>query len=247
MALRDEKSLTFIKLALISVVVGVVGGLLVYLTPPWFPEAASVEADRHDLLYLTLMIVSSLIMGVVVTFLVYSMWKFRRREDDFSDGPPIHGHTKLEVLWTLVPTAIVVGLAIYAGVVLERNEALADDRLRVEVTARQFIWTFHYADEDVDSTVLVLPLGREAEFDVTAPDDDVIHSFFVPEFRVKQDANPGIVRRTVATPTKLGTYPLICTELCGLGHAQMRAVVRVVPADEFERWLETQRNEGGPA
>jgi cytochrome c oxidase subunit 2 len=230
-ALRDEKSLTFIKLALISVVVGVVGGLLVYLTPPWFPEAASVEADRHDLLYLTLMIVSSLIMGVVVTFLVYS----------------IHGHTKLEVLWTLVPTAIVVGLAIYAGVVLERNEALADDRLRVEVTARQFIWTFHYADEDVDSTVLVLPLGREAEFDVTAPDDDVIHSFFVPEFRVKQDANPGIVRRTVATPTKLGTYPLICTELCGLGHAQMRAVVRVVPADEFERWLETQRNEGGPA
>ncbi len=227
--------------------IGALGAVAVWLTPSWFPVAAATQADRQDTLYFVMMVIASFIMAIVVTFLVYSMWKFRRPDDDFSDGPPIHGHTALEIFWTAVPTFIVLGLAVYGAVVLYKNEEVSSNRLVVDVTGRQFAWSFHYPKQQIDSGVLMLPVGRETEFRIHGVEGDVIHSFYVPQFRVKQDAVPGITTRTYATPTRIGTYSLICTELCGIGHSQMRAVVQVVSAVDFEKWISQQREAASAA
>jgi cytochrome c oxidase subunit II len=225
----------------VSLVLGAIGSAVVWLTPNWSGTAAAVQAGRVDTLYLVLMIISAFIMAIVVTFLVYSMIAFRRRLDDFSDGPPIHGHTALEIFWTAVPTLIVIGLAFYGAIVLYKNESVSSDRLVVDVTGRQFAWSFKYPAQDITPPFMVLPIGREVEFRIHGVEGDVIHSFYVPEFRVKQDAVPGIVTKTFATPTRRGTYPLICTELCGIGHSQMRSVVKVVSNAAFERWVSQER------
>jgi cytochrome c oxidase subunit 2 len=236
-----------VKLGLISVVIGLVGCAFVWLTPSWFTPAASVQADRHDTLYTALMLVSAVILGLVVTFLVYMVWKFRVRPgEELLDGPPIHGNTKLEIVWTLIPLAIVIGFAGYGAIVLHDNEAVASDHVVVGVTARQFAWSFDYEGGKVKSPVLVLPKGRQTEFHVTSLIHDVIHSFYVPEFRIQANAVPGHITRTWVTPTKLGTYQVICLELCGIGHAQMRAVVRVVSQQDFDTWLAQQQGAVDP-
>jgi cytochrome c oxidase subunit II len=91
--------------------------------------------------------------------------------------------------------------------------------------------------------VLVLEKGRPTQFDITSDVHDVIHSFYVPQFRVKSDAVPGLITHTYATPTRVGTYTLICTELCGPGHSLMRAVVRVMSATDFKAWLATMKSQ----
>ncbi|MDX6523859.1 MAG: cytochrome c oxidase subunit [Gaiellales bacterium] len=226
-----------LKVGVVSLVLGAIGTIAILVTPSWFPVAAAVQADRQDGLYLALMIMSSFIMAIVTTFLVYSVWKFRARPgDENRDGPPLHGNTMLEIIWTVVPTVIVVAFAIAGGVVLVRNETTFKNELVVHVQAQQFVWTFSYAN-GVKSPVLVLEKDRPTEFDITSLMHDVIHSFYVPQFRVKSDAVPGQLTRTYATPDRIGTYTLICTELCGPGHSLMRAEVRVLSRADFEKWL----------
>jgi cytochrome c oxidase subunit II len=227
-----------VKIGLVAIVLGTVGSVFSWLTlGDWFPVQASVQAERQDTLYLALMIMSSYIFALVVVFLVYSIWKFRVPLDDTRDGPPIHGHTLLEVVWTLIPLAIVLSFAVYGSVVLIKNEAKpGKDGLVVGVQGQQFAWTFTYPN-GVKTGILYLPVGQEIQFNITAREDDVIHSFYVPEFRVKADAVPGVINHTYAHTTRVGTYQLICTELCGIGHSLMRAVVRVLPEKNFNTWL----------
>jgi cytochrome c oxidase subunit 2 len=126
-----------------------------------------------------------------------------------------------------------------SAVVLARNGQAGPRPLEVTAVGQQFAWRFEYPDEDVTSGELVLPVGREARFTMRAL--DVIHSFWVPEFGQKMDAVPGIRTTILATPTRTGEFRVICTELCGLGHATMRAKARVVSEQEFEAWLEERR------
>jgi cytochrome c oxidase subunit 2 len=229
--------LSALKVGVVSLVLGAIGSIAILVTPSWFPVAAAVQAERQDWLYLALMIMSSFIMAIVTTFLVYSVWKFRARPgDENRDGPPLHGNTMLEIGWTIIPTVIVVAFAIVGGVVLVRNETTFKNELVVDVQAEQFTWTFTYSN-GVKSPVLVLENNRPTQFDISSLPHDVIHSFYVPQFRVKSDAVPGQITRTYATPNRIGTYTLICTELCGPGHSLMRAVVRVVTPAQFEKWL----------
>ncbi|MDX6594484.1 MAG: cytochrome c oxidase subunit [Gaiellales bacterium] len=230
-----------LKVGVVSLIVGAIFTIAILVTPSWFPTQASVEAERQDLLYLALMIMSAFIMGIVITFLGYCIWKFRARPgDEERDGPPIHGHTTLEIVWTVIPTIIVLGFAVAGGVVLVRNETKAPDHLNVQVQAQQFAWTFKY-EGGVQSPILMLPVDRNVEFDITSLQNDVIHSFYVPQFRVKQDAVPGIVTHTYATPTREGTYAVICTELCGAGHSLMRAPVQVLSQEAFNSWLKQEQ------
>jgi cytochrome c oxidase subunit 2 len=122
-----------------------------------------------------------------------------------------------------------------------RNDAAASDALRVQVTARQFAWLFTYPN-DVSSGSLRLPRGRDTVLELRAL--DVLHSFWVPEFGQKQDAVPGELTKVTITPTKTGTFPVICTELCGLGHSVMRSEVEVMEPDAFDAWLEEQAEAG---
>jgi cytochrome c oxidase subunit 2 len=218
----------------------------VALLLPWLPQAASREAGRIDFVFWFVIAICIAIFAVVVAAMVYAIARFRVREDDFEDGPPIHGHTGLEITWTVIPFALVTSIAIVSAIVLSRNDAQAQDTLRVNVTAQQFAFTFDYPDaKNVTSPVLRLPEGRSVELYMRSL--DVIHSVFVPQFGQKEDVVPGLVTTLHITPDRLGTFPLECTELCGLGHSLMRTEAIVMKPTAFDAWLRQQAKAAAPA
>ena len=217
-------------------------GVAIGLAIDWFPTDATSSADQIDVLYDVLVIVSVPIFVLVMTIAIYSVIRFRARPGDKSDGAPIHGNARLEVIWVVVPTIIVSVLAAYAWIVLDDVEAKKDNELVVDVYGQQFAWRFNYPQrggDPVKSEQLVLPVNRPVYFRIHS--DDVIHSFWVPEFRLKSDAVPGITTKVRVTPDKIGTYRVVCTELCGLGHATMRQTVRVVEPGEFDTYIRKQQ------
>jgi cytochrome c oxidase subunit 2 len=217
----------------------------VALVPTWLPEDASQQAGRIAFTFWFVIAICIFIFAIVAAVMVYSVVKFRVRDDDFEDGPPIHGHTGLEITWTIIPFVLVTAIAIVSAIVLSRNDAQARDTLRVDVTAQQFEFTFSYPDAgNVTSPVLMLPKGRSVELYMRA--EDVIHSVFVPEFSVKEDIVPGLVTQLHVTPTRLGTFPLECTELCGLGHSLMRSQAVVMEPAAFNSWLKKQEKSAAP-
>ncbi|HWK27687.1 MAG TPA: cytochrome c oxidase subunit II [Solirubrobacter sp.] len=211
----------------------------------WFPPAASKEAGPVDTLWHVLLIFSIPIFVGVTVVVGFAILRFRMRPGEENlDGPPIHGNTRLEVVWTAIPAIILVGLCTYSFVVLEDVEAVSGKPVEVRVVGEQFAWTY-FVDQngkEVASNDLHLPVGRQVRF--TLQSKDVLHDFWVPAFRIKKDAVPGIDVKYTVTPSKVGTYPVVCAELCGLGHAVMRSSVTVEPQDKYEAWL---ANVGKPA
>ena len=202
----------------------------------WLPEPASRQAGRIDFLYWLATGISIFVFAVVTAVMIYSIVHFRVRPGDDTDGPPIHGNTRLEIAWTLIPTLLVIVIGVASAIVLSQNSNAGSNPLIVKVTAQQFSWQFAYPHNgNVRSAVLRLPLNRTVELQMETR--DVIHSFWVPEFAQKQDVVPGLVTTLVITPDRIGTYPVICTELCGLGHAVMRSEAIVMSAAGFEAWV----------
>jgi len=234
------------------VIVGAIAsaiGIVLALVIDWFPADAADQAGPIDTLYDVLMIVSVPVFVLVTTVVLFAVWRFRMRPgQEKQDGPPIHGNTRLEVIWTAVPAILLVSLCSYAYAVLHDIETKHDDQLVVHVTGQQFAWRFRYPQAGgraIETTALVLPKDRPVLFKVHA--EDVIHDFWVPAFRVKIDAVPGITTEVRATPTRLGRYPVVCAELCGLGHAVMRSTVSVVSPAAYDRWLARQSAPAGGA
>jgi cytochrome c oxidase subunit II len=220
--------------------IGIVSGgvaAAVALAIPWLPVDASREAGRIDFVFWFVVTICIVIFAVVAAAILYSVVRFRAAPDDLSDGPPIHGNTALEITWTLIPTVLVTAIGIVSAIVLSKNDALAKNAFRVNVVAQQFTWTFKYPD-GVTSSTLELPKGRETQLRFTSL--DVIHAFFVPEFRENEDIVPGLTTTINVTPTRAGTYPVICNELCGLGHATMRSTAVVMEPAAFDKWLASQ-------
>jgi cytochrome c oxidase subunit II len=227
-----------ITIGVFAAIVGTAGALLI----PWFPTNAAGAADKVDTLYDVLLIVSVPIFVLVMTVAIYSVWRFRARPGDTGDGAPIHGNTRLEVIWVTIPFLLVTGLAIYGWVTLNDIEAKQPDELLVNVTGQQFTWHFEYPQQKVTSSDLVLPVDRPVHFKIHTK--DVIHSFWVPQFRLKSDAVPGITTRIRLTPDRIGNYEVVCAELCGIGHATMRNAVHVVSKRGFDAWIAKQRGGG---
>ncbi len=230
------------QMFLIGVVASALGIALGILID-WFPTPASTQADRIDTLYDVLVIASVPVFVLVTVVILFSVWKFRQQPgEELADGPPIHGNTRLEVIWTAIPAIVLVALCSYAYVVLTDIEEARADEMRIEVVGQQFAWTFSYPQPDgrpIRTTELYLPRDRPVYFNVRSL--DVIHDFWVPAFRMKVDAVPGINTFYRVTPSRLGAYPVVCAELCGLGHAFMRQTARVVEPADFGRWLADQR------
>jgi cytochrome c oxidase subunit II len=255
---------SIVRVVAIGVLVGIASAAVAIFIP-WLPEQASKEGERIDFVFWFTTVICIVIFAVVAAVSIYSVLKFRAPPDDDSDGPPIHGHTGLEIAWTAIPAALVTAISIVSAVALAQNSNLPEDRLVVEVTARQFAWSFAYppqerAKRNSDemlcklppeqpncpmSSVLRIPRGTTVELREQAL--DVLHSFWVPEFRQKQDAVPGEVTRVQITPTKTGEYPVICAELCGLGHAAMRTKSIVLEQPAFDRWLRAQQRSLRPS
>lgn len=212
---------------------------IVLFLVPWFPTDASTQASNTRTLYDVLLIATVPIFVIVVTVVGYCVWKFRMKPgEEEKDGPPIHGNTRLEVVWTALPAVLILSMCGYSYAVLRSNEASHANEMTVNVTARQFAFEFSYPQSNGKQKVspeLYLPKGRPVVFQLRSL--DVIHSFFVPEFSEKLDAVPGITTTLRVTPTRLGTYAAECTELCGPGHSFMRAPVHVVTPAAFTAWL----------
>jgi cytochrome c oxidase subunit II len=229
-----------VQLVAIGVVIGVALTLVAVLFQ-WLPTSASEEFDRIQALYWFATWISIPIFSLVAAVVIFSVWKWRVPLDDDADGPPIHGHTGLEIAWTAVPALLVIAIGIFSAVVLARNGEAGNRPMEVEALGQQFAWKFTYGDfDDLQSGELVLPLGREVRF--TMRSVDVIHSFWVPNFGQKMDAVPGTETEILVTPNELGEFEVVCTELCGLGHATMRAAARVVEPAEFDAWVQEQQS-----
>jgi cytochrome c oxidase subunit 2 len=241
-----------VVLGVIASIIGVVLGLLIN----WFPAQGSEQSKKIDTFWDVLIICSVPIFVLVASVVIVSVIKFRMRpgEEDL-DGPPIHGNTRLEVIWTSLPATMLIALCAYAYIVLHDIEKAPAKNLgpemHVKVIGRQFTWAFEYTGKDgkkFQTTQLYVPEGKSVRFDVVSL--DVLHDFWVPAWRMKIDAVPGITTHYRITPVKTGktkTYPVVCAELCGLGHAFMRQTAHVLPQAAFNAWLAKQSGGGAPA
>jgi cytochrome c oxidase subunit 2 len=229
---------------LFGIIAGAIAGAVAAFIP-WLPDWAGKEADRIGFVFWFTTAIAIGIFALVASIIAYSVWKFRAPPEDDLDGPPIHGHTGLEIVWTAVPAVLVTAISIVSAIVLAQNSRAGSSPLEVQVTGQQFAWSFTYPDGNTYGQLRV-PVGRHTKLLITSK--DVIHSFWVPQLAQKQDAVPGQVNELVITPTRQGTFPVICTELCGLGHALMRSSAIVMSQADFTKW---QRNPsagaGGPA
>ena len=219
-------------------------GILVGNLLHWFPKASSTQAIKLGHLWDVLVAASAPMFGIVATMVIFSVLKWRMRPgEEHLDGPPIHGNTRLEVFWTAIPALMLVSLCSYAYIVLhniEKAPAKGPER-KIMVTGQQFAWTFTYNEngKTFNTTELYLPAGRSVKFQIRSK--DVIHDFWVPDFRMKIDAVPGITtsyRITPRDPQALGNHDIVCAELCGLGHAYMRSVVHVLKPAAFTAWVQ---------
>jgi cytochrome c oxidase subunit II len=238
---RDEKTpvVWMVIHGLIASAIGIAAGLAI----EWFPEQASTQAGPIDHLYDVLIWTSVPVFVTVTIIVLFSVRNFKMRPgEEQLDGPPIHGNTRLEVIWTAIPAIVLVVLCSYAWVVLNDIEEAQANEMRINVVGQQFAWTFEYPQsggKPIKSTQLYLPNDRPVRFYVKAL--DVIHDFWVPAFRMKIDAVPGIETKYRITPNRLGTYPVVCAELCGLGHSVMRSTAHVITPAKFNAWIAEQK------
>jgi len=231
-----------------GLVAAILSGVLAYLffRIDFVPQQASAESQAIDAFIRLLFSIASVFFAVITTVLAYVLIFFRARPGDAADGPPIKGKPALEVTWTILPLLIVTGLAVHGGMVLDEITAPGSPQseLVVDVTAARFSWQFEYPEFGISSYELQLPVDRRVLFNIES--EDVVHSFWVPEFGPKQDAVPGMTTQLRITPTKVGRYMVICSQLCGDGHTYMMAPVQVKSPGDFQDWVTQQQQQQGP-
>jgi cytochrome c oxidase subunit 2 len=252
----------------------VLTGLWVGQNVNLLPVDASANAPVYDELFKVLFSIGTILFIGIVGLIVYSLVRFRRRAGETGDGAAIEGNLPLEILWTAIPAVVVLFVGIYSYDIYDRmggmtplndhsmhSMAGSEERtwggispvsldgdpaiapLPVDVTAMQFAFIFHYPDSDITSGELHVPVGQPVALQMKAL--DVIHAFWVPQFRLKQDVIPGQPTLLSFTPTRAGQYPIVCAELCGWGHYKMKGRVTFEPRAAFDAWLERKYAEQG--
>lgn len=267
------------------------------------PEQVSLQAPLVDRFFDLMVTIAAALFFIVQGALVLFLIQYRRRAGDDTDGSPIEGNIPLEIVWTAIPSVIVVGLGIYSvqvyadmggiqppdpsmamahhqthsdhdgggmlggsaiaapllddgtsadaadlpepdvqlaqGLGITGNPGQAEPDLVVNVQGLQYAWLFNYPNSGITTGELHVPIGQDVKLNISAM--DVIHSFWVPQFRLKQDAIPGKDTYLRFTATKTGTYPVVCAELCGGYHGSMRTSVVVHSPEEYEAWVSDNR------
>jgi cytochrome c oxidase subunit 2 len=202
------------------------------------PVAASLQAVPIDWMFDLEFKVIAFLFALIVVLMVYSIVVFRRKPGDMTDAPHREGNSRLEVTWTVIPLITVLVFSVLGSRSLAETQAIGESVMEVNVIGSQWSWRFEYPETGIVSTELRLPVDKQALLRMSST--DVIHSFWVPEFRVKQDALPGgedMVRELRVTPTRVGEYKVRCAEMCGLQHAYMEAPVIVQPDADFQAWV----------
>jgi cytochrome c oxidase subunit II len=207
------------------------------------PVEASAQAVPIDWLWNLEIATISFLFALIMVPLVYSLVVFRRKTGDTTDAEHMEGNTRLEITWTILPLFLVVVFAYLGAANLAETRRVDPEAVVVKVTARQWSWTFEYPPDPnsgvaVTSDELHLLVGKQVLLQMNST--DVIHSFWVPEFRVKQDVVPGRITQLRITPTLLGNYKVRCAELCGTSHAYMEKPVIVSSQADFDTWMSDQ-------
>jgi cytochrome c oxidase subunit 2 len=214
---------------------------------PVTPESPNAEGIRQSYLFVSIFTFSIflLVEGLLIAF----VYRYRRQKRPrFEDGAQVHGATRLELAWTAFPVIVLFLIGAFVFIELpgikDVPEATAgEEQLEIEVTGRQFYWQYEYPNGVVAIDHMRAPAGVPVSLQVTAPDSDVVHSWWIPALGGKIDAIPGVTTDTWFEATSEGTYAGQCAELCGLEHANMLASVEVMSRDEFDAWLEQQRQD----
>lgn len=184
------------------------------------------------------LVVMCFLFSLIIVPMFYSLVVFRRRKGDTSDGEHMEGNTTLEIAWTVLPLVLVFAFAYMGAYSLAEVRRVDPNARIINVRAQQFTWTFEYPQYGFFSKELHLPVDQQVVLKLTS--SDVIHSFWVPEFRVKQDVVPGRITDYIVTPTLNGSYKVRCAELCGTSHAYMENLVLVENQDDFDAWVAGQ-------
>jgi cytochrome c oxidase subunit 2 len=202
---------------------------------PLFPEQASTVAGQVDALLFFLLGISVfftlLIAGLIIVFMV----RYRRRPENVDYVPETHGSLALEGLWTAIPFGIAMVIFFWAASIFATIHRAPDDAIPIDVVGKQWMWKLQHMEGKREINELHIPVGRPVKLTMTS--EDVIHSFYVPAFRVKQDAVPGRYTALTVLPTRVGTYELHCSEYCGTDHARMGGKVVVMAPAAFSAWL----------
>jgi cytochrome c oxidase subunit 2 len=200
------------------------------------PVVASREAEIENAAFVLMTAASVPVLLLVVVPMVYAAVRFRARPGDpDGDGPPIHGHRRFELAWVALSLVAVAGLALYGSIGILEIRGSEPPTLEVHAIASQWKWEFEYPGTRVKAKELTLPAGERVHIVITAK--DVVHSFSIPAFGVKQDAVPGRETYFNVTPTFTGEYGAQCAEMCGVGHTLMQVEVRVLEPAAFDAWL----------
>jgi cytochrome c oxidase subunit 2 len=208
---------------------------------PVAPESPNAEGIRDSWLFVS--IFTGAIFLLVEGLLIAFIWKYRRQKRPrFEDAAQVHGATRLELAWTAGPVLVLALIAAFVflelpGIKDVPDAAAGEEQLEIEVTGRQFYWEYEYPNGVVAVDTLRAPVGVPVRLEVTAPEQDVIHSWWIPSLGGKIDAIPGVTNETWFQAENEGTYTGQCAELCGLEHARMLATVEVVSQEEFDAWL----------
>jgi cytochrome c oxidase subunit 2 len=230
-------------LIIVSIVAAALSAVLAYLSfhADLIPYPASVERESIDSFVKILFGIASVFFAVIITVFVYSLIFFRQRPGATGDGSPIKGNAPLERAWTIIPLVIVLVLAAYGGVVLNKITSAGPpgSEMEINVTAQRFSWQFFYPAYNVTSFELYVPVNQRLHFVMQSK--DVVHSFWVQEWGPKQDIVPGMTTEVRYTPNVIGQYLVECSQLCGYGHTYMTAPVFVTSSADFQTWVTQQQ------
>lgn len=210
----------------------------------WIPEVASNLAGKVDGVLLTITLLSLFFFVLITVILVVFAVKYRRKRDD-EETPYITGSEPLEIIWTVIPSILLIALFVYGFVVYKEMRTPPADSVDITVTGKQWLWTFDYYNGKKTLNELYVEQNRPVRLVMMS--DDVLHSFFVPGFRVKQDVLPGRYVQLWFTPTKIGTFDIFCAEYCGTGHSVMLGKVNVLSPEAYDIWENGLPGEGGGA
>jgi len=208
-----------------------------------FPEQASTMAGRVDALFLFLCAITLFFAGLIATLIVVFMVRYRRRSED-ERPEEIHGSTALELFWTVIPFGIVMVVFFWGASLYASLKRPPDDAIPIDVVGKQWMWKLQHREGRREIDSLHVPVGRPVKLTITS--EDVIHGFYIPAFRIKQDAIPGRYTQTWFEATKVGTFDLFCSAYCGTLHSGMIGKVVVMPPDDFQTWL-SGAEAGAPA
>ncbi len=224
----------------------IVGVLIAIVTPLIYlsitaanlmPVEASAQSLPVDWMWNMDAGAMSFLFALIIVPLVYSLIVFRRRKGDTSDAEHMEGNTTLEITWTVIPLMMVIAFAYLGAYTLGETRVVDPNALVINVTAHQWDWSFDYP-EGFSSNELHLPINKQVVLEMQSL--DVIHSFWVPEFRIKQDIVPGHTTEYRITPILLGNYTVRCAELCGASHAYMERPVVVTSQADYDAWVKQQ-------